>query len=57
MMYIGEIRLKDTTETVLPNLDGLYNWYYSLIKDVNSDEDSSLKAITLDLVRSIQRKG
>ncbi len=54
VMYIGEIRLKDTTETVLPNLDGLYNWYYSLIKDVNSEEDSSLKAITLDLVRSIQ---
>tara|TARA_B100000963_G_C22602435_1_gene660880 strand:- start:88 stop:2040 length:1953 start_codon:yes stop_codon:yes gene_type:complete len=49
--YIGEMRLQDTTITVLPNLDGLYNWYYSLIKDVNAKEDSTLKAITLELIK------
>ena len=54
--YIGEMRLQDTTINVLPNLDGLYNWYYSLIKDVNADEDSTLKAITVDLVKAIDSK-
>jgi hypothetical protein len=56
VLYIGEIRLQDSTVTVLPDLDGLYNWYYSLIKDVNAKEDSSLKAITLDLVQGISGK-
>ncbi len=54
--YIGEIRLKDNTVSVLPNLDGLYNWYYSLIKDVNAEEDSTLKAITQDLVEDLPGK-
>jgi transglutaminase-like putative cysteine protease len=54
--YIGEIRLKDTTVTVLPNLDGLYNWYYSLIKDVNLKEDSILKSITDNLIENINSK-
>ncbi len=54
--YIGEIRLKDTTITVLPNLDGLYNWYYSLIKDLNTEEDSILKSITTDLIKDISSK-
>jgi len=54
--YIGEMRLKDTTITVLPNLDGLYNWYYSLIKDLNLKEDSVLKSITLDLVKDLKGK-
>ncbi len=54
--YIGEMRLKDTTINVLPNLDGLYNWYYSLIKDVNTEEDSTLKAITIDLIQGIESK-
>lgn len=56
VIYIGEIRLQDSTVTVLPNLDGLYNWYYSLIKHVNSEEDSSLKAITLGIVEGIESK-
>lgn len=56
VLYIGEIRLQDSTVTVLPNLDGLYNWYYSLIKDVNTEEDSSLKAITLDIVKGVESK-
>lgn len=54
--YIGEIRLKDSTVTVLPNLDGLYNWYYTLIKDVNAEEDSSLKAITAEITNGIESK-
>ena len=54
--YIGEMRLKDTTITVLPNLDGLYNWYYSLIKDLNVKEDPKLKAITLDLIKGLDSR-
>ncbi|MBK21706.1 MAG: hypothetical protein CMP63_05230 [Flavobacteriales bacterium] len=54
--YIGEIRLEDTTITVLPNLDGLYNWYYSLIKDLNLKEDSVLKSITHDLIKDVKLK-
>lgn len=52
--YIGEIKLKDTTVTVLPNLEGLYNWYYTLVKDVNAEEDSSLKAITTKITADIE---
>mgnify|MGYP002875923574 CR=1 FL=1 len=50
--YIGDIRLKDTTVTVLPNLEGLYNWYYSLVKDLNVVEDSVLKSVTLNLTKN-----
>lgn len=50
--YIGDIRLKDTTITVLPNLEGLYNWYYSLVKDLNMVEDSVLKNVTLNLTKN-----
>ncbi len=54
--YIGDIRLKDTTITVLPNLDGLYNWYYSLVEDLNTDEDSVLKRVTLNLIKNVKEK-
>ncbi len=54
--YIGDIRLKDTTITVLPNLEGLYNWYYSLVEDLNMDEDSVLKVVTLNLIEDIESK-
>jgi hypothetical protein len=54
--YIGDIRLKDTTITVLPNLEGLYNWYYSLVEDLNRDEDSVLKVVTLNLIEDIESK-
>ncbi|MAW65248.1 MAG: hypothetical protein CMD18_03535 [Flavobacteriales bacterium] len=54
--YIGDIRLKDTTITVLPNLDGLYNWYYSLVEDLNMKEDSALKKVTLNLIENIKAK-
>ena len=54
--YIGEMRLQDTTISVLPNLDGLYNWYYSLVKDVNAEEDSTLKAITQEITAGVTSK-
>jgi hypothetical protein len=54
--YIGDIRLKDTTITVLPDLDGLYNWYYSLVEDLNMEEDSVLKRVTLNLIKNIEGK-
>lgn len=53
---IGEIQLKDSTVSVLPNLDGLYNWYYSLVKDVNAETDSSLKAITEEVIKDKEGK-
>lgn len=54
--YIETIKLQDSTVKVLPNLSGLYDWYYSLVKDVNVKEDSSLKAITELLVKGVESK-
>lgn len=54
--YIGKIELQDTTIQALPNLDGLYNWYYSLVKEVNADEDSTLKAITQEITAGVTSK-
>lgn len=53
---ISEIELKDSTVKVLPNLDALYNWYYGLVKDVNNEEDSTLKAITQEITANVKGK-
>lgn len=54
--YIGDIRLKDTTITVLPNLDALYSWYYSLVEHLNVEEDSVLRRVTLNLIKNVEGK-
>jgi hypothetical protein len=42
--YIDNTYPSDTTNTDNLGLNGLYNYYYSLVKDVNLQEDSTIKA-------------
>jgi len=56
VLYIGNIRLEDTTVTVLPNLDALFSWYNSLVKGINLEPDSILQNITNKLVEDIDSK-
>ena len=56
VLYIGEIRLKDTTITVLPNLDALFSWYNSLVENVNLESDSTLQKITHSLIEGLESK-
>lgn len=56
VLYIGDMRLQDTTISVLPNLDALYSWYNTLVREVNAEEDSVLKNITEKLTAGIESK-
>ena len=53
-LYIGDIRLKDTTITVLPNLDALFSWYNSLVENINLKSDSTLQNITRTLIKGLE---
>ena len=55
-LYIGDIRLKDTTITVLPNLDALFSWYNGLVENVNLEPDSTLQNITRSLIKGLEGK-
>jgi hypothetical protein len=55
-LYIGDIRLKDTTITVLPDLDALFSWYNSLVENVNNEPDSTLQSITKTLIYNVDSK-
>lgn len=39
----------NVTQNVLTDTEDLYNWYISLVKDVNTSTDSSLKKLVADL--------
>ncbi len=56
VLYIGDMRLKDTTITVLPNLDALFGWYNSLVENVNTEPDSTLQNITKSLLKNVNGK-
>lgn len=56
VLYLGEIKLQDTTVSVLPDLDALFNWYNSLVKDVNLEVDTTLENITKELVKGVTSK-
>lgn len=56
VLYIGDMRLEDTTVTVLPDLDALFNWYNSLVEGVNQEPDSTLQNITNKLIENIESK-
>ena len=50
VVYINEVNEKGKKVSVLGNVESLYNWYSSLVKDVNKEEDKQLKKITDKLV-------
>ena len=54
ILYLKEVKMKKHTEKVLPDVAALYNWYYSLVKDVNKEENEILKGIVDSLVNDKQ---
>lgn len=55
-VFIKNYKVKGKTETVLPDIDALYNWYYSIVKDVNKEENKTLKNIVDSLITSNDSK-
>ncbi len=49
-LYIEQYTIAGKTTHVFSDTDQLYKWYYSLVKDINKNPDSSLVKFTLDLV-------
>ncbi len=53
MPIISSYQSKNEEIAVLKDVKDLYNWYYSLVKDINQEElDAELVAITNDLIAS-----
>ena len=50
ILYVKQIHLKDSSIKVLPDVAALYDWYYSLVKDVNQEENETLKGIVDSLM-------
>ncbi len=49
---IKSYKVKRQTKTVLDGVNSLYNWYYSLVEGVNTqDVDPELKALTENLIK------
>ena len=49
--YVKTFQKNGKTESLLNNTVALYKWYYSLVKDLNKKDQSSLKNITLNLIK------
>ncbi len=45
VIFIKKIKLKDSVVEVLPDVNALYNWYYSLVDSVNLKKDKVLENI------------
>jgi len=51
IVRIAEYKRKNgQTESVLPNVKGLYDWYYSLVEDVNTEKSTELKSLVDSIV-------
>ncbi|WP_199866307.1 DUF3857 domain-containing protein [Flavobacterium sp. Root186] len=49
--YIKEYTINNKTTPVLGEINELYNYYKSFVKDLNKKEDPDLKALTLDITK------
>lgn len=45
VLYIGSYKVEGKSKTVLSSTSDLYNWYYSMTSEVNSQEAPELKAL------------
>ena len=54
ILYLKKVQLKKEAIEVLPDVAALYNWYYSLVKDVNQEKNEVLKGIVDSLVTTKQ---
>lgn len=50
--YIKNYVVDNQTNNVLGNIDNLYNYYKGFIKDLNKEEDSLLKNLTLEITQN-----
>jgi hypothetical protein len=53
IIYFKSVQHKDSLETILPNTQALYNWYHSIVKDVNAEKSEALKSITDSLLTDV----
>jgi len=57
ILRITQLTHKDgTVEKVLPDVDALYNWYYSLVEKVNSEKNEDLQSLVDSLTAKIVSK-
>lgn len=50
--YIKNYTVDNQTNNILGNIDNLYNYYKGFIKDLNKEEDSLLKNLTLEITQN-----
>lgn len=50
--YIKKYTVDNQTNNILGNIDNLYNYYKGFIKDLNKEEDSQLKNLTLEITQN-----
>jgi hypothetical protein len=52
VVRIAEVKHKNgTVESILPDVKGLYNWYYGMVQEVNQDENVELKSLVDSIVK------
>ncbi len=49
--YIKKYKINGASEELLNGTEDLYNWYYSLVKDINKADQSTIKTTTLNLIK------
>jgi hypothetical protein len=54
IIYLKSVQHKDSLELILPNTQVLYNWYYSIVKDVNGIKSEVLRSITDSLLTDVE---
>lgn len=52
ILYVEQFQSNGTVTEVLPNLQGLFNWYNSLVEKVQNDASTELKALADSIVRN-----
>ncbi|MGB0839825.1 MAG: DUF3857 domain-containing transglutaminase family protein [Chitinophagales bacterium] len=54
VIYINEGTENGNKNTVLGNVDNLYDWYWSLVEEVNTEEDEQLKKVVAELTQGVR---
>lgn len=55
IVRIAEVKHKNgDVETVLPNVKGMYDWFYSFVQDVNAEDNAELKSLVDSLVKEVK---
>lgn len=54
VIHIAEVQEKGKKKAVLKDVGDLYNWYYSLVDDVNKTGDETLKKVVQELIEGVE---